>query len=567
MIDFAGQTVTILGRLAALPNRVAVAEIGRRGGVARRALAQQTTWVAVGRHAVPQLADGRLQAKLARADQLGALCLSENALLRALDLLPPAAPVAAAVRLDELGDKTGLGPELVRLLVLFDVIQPDVDGALGFRDLIAAREVGRLLAEGVELAVIIEGTAAAAGRRSAPDDHPLARLKLVCDDSGQLARRIEGRLAELDGQLRLPLANPGNPSVDEVFEDAEHAEQAGDLAAAEALYRRCVGLDRSDPIAPFNLANVLREQGRHSEAKSYLQLALAIDPKFADAWYNLALLVDGEGRKDLARTYLERASAADPRLCRPALQSRPAALRGGRACGRRPALAALPGARPRQRVEPARPPRPGALPAGRPGGGLVKPRLDDQVERRFGRAPDVPEPGLFEHARELLSARLRAEHMGAVLGDGMRAAQGGRGRVVQPSDRVDVVFDAVAGERLDQHDGAAIGERARGVCGGVDRAAHVVQAVEEADQVVAMHGIGVRARRSRTSPGRRRRPPPPLALPPRSSLRGRRSPRTGVREGLRHQHGRMAVAATDVRDPGAGPELVARPHPRRAATR
>ncbi len=312
MLDFAGRTVTILGRLAALPNRVAAAEIGRRGGVARRALAQQTTLVAIGRWAAPQLADGRLQAKLARADQLGAPCLSENALLRALDLVPPAAPVAAAVRLDELGGKAGLGAELVRLLLLFDVIQPDEDGAVGFRDLIAAREVGRLLAEGVELAVIIEGTVAAGGRQPAADNHPLARLKLVCDDRGQLARRIQGRLAELDGQLRLPLANPGNPSVDEVFEDAEDAEQAGDLAAAEVLYRRCVGLDRSDPIAPFNLANVLREQGRHSEAKSYLQLALAIDPKFADAWYNLALLVEGEGRKELARAYLERASAADP---------------------------------------------------------------------------------------------------------------------------------------------------------------------------------------------------------------------------------------------------------------
>jgi tetratricopeptide (TPR) repeat protein len=312
MLDFAGRTVTIIGRLAALPNRIAGAEIARRGGIARRALAPQTTVVAFGRQAAAQLDDGRLQAKLARADQLGALCVSENALLRALDLLPPARSVAAAVRLDELGAKAGLEPDLVRLLVLFDLIQPGEDGALGFRDLIAAREVVRLLAEGVGLGAIIQGTSAPGGRPIAPDDHPLARLKLVCDDSGRLARRIEGRLAELDGQLRLPLANPGNPSFDEVFEDAEDAEQLGDLAAAEALYRRCVGLDRSDPIAPFNLANVLREQGRNSEAKSFLQLALAIDPRFADAWYNLALLFDAEGRKELARAYLERASAADP---------------------------------------------------------------------------------------------------------------------------------------------------------------------------------------------------------------------------------------------------------------
>ena len=267
MIDFAGQTVTILGRLAALPNRVAAVAIGHRGGVARRALAQQTTLVAIGRQAAPQLADGRLQAKLGRADQIGAPCSART---------PCCAPSTCCRRRRRsrprsgsttLATRPGSNSDLVRLLVLFDVIQPDEDGALGFRDLIAAREVGRLLADGLGLAAIVQGTADASGGRLATDDHPLARLKLVCDDSGRLARRIEGRLAELDGQLRLPLANPGNPSVDEVFEAAEDAEQAGDLAAAEALYRLCVGLDRSDPIAPFNLANVLREQGRTSEAR------------------------------------------------------------------------------------------------------------------------------------------------------------------------------------------------------------------------------------------------------------------------------------------------------------
>jgi tetratricopeptide (TPR) repeat protein len=311
MIDLAGRTVTIVGRLASLSNRTAAAAIERHGGTVRRGLSPLTTLVAVGRHAAAQLASGRLQARLARADEIGARCLSEAMLLRALDLLPPAAPVGAALRLDELPEKVGLDPEVVRLLALFDVIQPRQD-VLGFRDLVAAREIARLLKEGLRLAEIIQGAVEVSGPKCAAGDHPLARLKLVCDDRGQLARRIGERFAELDGQLRLPLPNPGNPSVDEVFEAAEDAEQAGDLATAETRYRRCVGLDRSDPIAPFNLANVLREQGRLSEAKSYLQLAIAVDPTFADAWYNLALLLDGDGQKALARAYLERASAADP---------------------------------------------------------------------------------------------------------------------------------------------------------------------------------------------------------------------------------------------------------------
>jgi len=311
MIEVADQTVTIVGRLATLSNRTAAAAIERQGGTVRRGLSPLTTLVAVGRHAAAQLVGGRLQARLARADEIGARCISETMLLRALHLVPPAAPVGGALRLDELPEKVGLVQDAIRLLLLFDVIQP-YEGVLGFRDLVAAREVGRLLKEGLRLTEIIQGAAEVGGRRCGGDDHPLARLKLVCDDSGNLARRIDDRFAELDGQLRLPLPNPGNPSADELFEDAEDAEQAGDLATAEALYRRCVALDKRDPIAPFNLANVLRERGRPGEAKSYLQLTIAVDPTFADAWYNLALLVDAEGQKALARTYLERASAADP---------------------------------------------------------------------------------------------------------------------------------------------------------------------------------------------------------------------------------------------------------------
>jgi tetratricopeptide (TPR) repeat protein len=310
MVELAGQTVTIIGRLATLPNRAAAAEIRRQGGTLRRALSPLTTLLVVGREAASHLADGRLPAKLARADEIGARCIGEAALLRALRLLPEAAPESGALRLDELSAKVSLDQDVVRLLLLFDVLQP-VQGMLGFRDLVAAREVARLLRDGLGIGEIIRGAAEVGGRR-ASGDHPLARLKLVCDEHGHLARRIGDRFAELDGQMRLPLPDPGNPSADELFEAAEDAEQAGDLAAAEELYRRCTRLDRGDPIAPFNLANVLREQGRLGEAKSFFQLAIAVDPTFADAWYNLALLLDAEGQKALARAYLERASAADP---------------------------------------------------------------------------------------------------------------------------------------------------------------------------------------------------------------------------------------------------------------
>lgn len=312
MIDLADKTVSVIGRFAQVPNALVAQEVARRGGIVRRGLPQRTEIVAVGRRSLAQLADGRLQAKLARADQIGALCLSENALLRVLGLLPtPPAACAGAIRLEQLPERSGLDPAVVRMLVLYDIVQP-CGGECSFRDLIVAREIARLLGEGLGLADIVRSAERLGRAGEGAEDHPLARLKLVCDDSGRLARRIGDTLAELDGQMRLPLPYADNPSVDEVFDAAEEAEQAGDLATAAMLYRRCVSMDPHDPIAPFNLANVLREQGERGQAKLFLELALEIDPEFADAWYNLALLKEAAGDRQGARICLERAIAADP---------------------------------------------------------------------------------------------------------------------------------------------------------------------------------------------------------------------------------------------------------------
>jgi tetratricopeptide (TPR) repeat protein len=306
-----GGKVTVIGHLGAAPPALVAQEVAARGGTIQRGLSRRTAGVVIAGTSVRQLASGRLQRKIAQADRQGAPCVGETAFLRALGLLPQAEPVAGAIALEALAAKVGLEPEVVRLLVLFDLIEP-CDGQCSFRDLVSAREVARLLGEGLALAEIL----ATAGRLARPGpagrDHPLTRLKLVGDGSGQLARWIDGALGELDGQMRLPLPAADNPSVDELFETAEEAEQAGDLPAAEALYRRCIALDRSDPIAPFNLANVLCGLGRHGQAKLYLELAAAIDPGLAEAWYNLALVLEQEGDRGGARDSFERAIAADP---------------------------------------------------------------------------------------------------------------------------------------------------------------------------------------------------------------------------------------------------------------
>jgi len=308
MLPLAGKS-SIIGRLSA-PSAVVAREVAARGGTLQRGLSRRTGLVVVARRSARQLVGGRLQAKLARADRQGAPCVSETTFLRALGLLPAAAPVVGAIALEALADRAGLEPEVVRLLALFDLIEPQ-GGQCSFRDLVSAREVARLLRDRLDLLAIL-ATAEQVARCGAAQDHPLTRLKLVGDGPGQVARWIDGAPGELDGQLRLPLPRTDNPLIDELFENAEDAEQAGDLALAEALYRRCIALDRNDPIALFNLANVLCAQDRPAAAKFHLQLAVAVDPALAEAWYNLALLLEAEGDMDGARRSFTRAIDADP---------------------------------------------------------------------------------------------------------------------------------------------------------------------------------------------------------------------------------------------------------------
>jgi hypothetical protein len=308
--EFEGKVVALIGRFGVLPRRAVAGEIARRGGASRRALTRRSGLMVVGERAVQQLASGRLLDMIARADAQGIACVGESSLLRVLGLIGPVAAEPAALPLAELPAKVRLDPAIVRLLVLFDLIEPQ-EGAVGFRDLVTVREIARLLHEGVALADILESIGEL-GRRPEPAAHPLARHKIVSDASGHLLLRLGEGLAELDGQMRLPLPDAGNPSADLLFEAAEEAEERGDWTRAEGLYRRFVAIERADPIAPFNLANVLSEQGRVGEAKCFLQLALAIDPAFAEAWYNLACALEKEGKSELARCYLRRAIDADP---------------------------------------------------------------------------------------------------------------------------------------------------------------------------------------------------------------------------------------------------------------
>jgi len=142
-------------------------------------------------------------------------------------------------------------------------------------------------------------------------DARLSNLRLFPESSDRiLIEQMQGR-TDKTGQYVLPVAQDCD-DPDRLFEQAQAADDANDVAGAERLYRRVMKVDPSDPAAPFNLANLLRSHGKMVAAEALYRDAVKADPGFAIAWYNLADLLDDQARTTEAIACLEQAVKADP---------------------------------------------------------------------------------------------------------------------------------------------------------------------------------------------------------------------------------------------------------------
>jgi tetratricopeptide (TPR) repeat protein len=306
-MDLSGVTIATIGRLRLLPRWRLAAELARRGGALTNRLSKAQGLV-IGYGAASRLES--VVAALAEAERRGLWQTSEHRLRRALGLVE--APAAATRTLDAntLVRKSGLGADAVRLLELFDILGGD-DGGFDFQDLVAARQAHRLLSGGASLSAVIGAVLTA---RERGIDNPLVRSQLHLSADGALALSVGGYLAELDGQMRLPLGDAGNPSLDLLYDDAARAEEEMRWPEAEAIYHRIISIAPRDAVAHFNLGNVLGATGDAGRAIKALARAVALNPRFAEAWYNLAHLHERRDDAQQARQCLERAVAADGRF-------------------------------------------------------------------------------------------------------------------------------------------------------------------------------------------------------------------------------------------------------------
>lgn len=300
-MEFSGASIGVVGALRAFPLRTAARRIADGGGRLHRGLPRGTNIAVFTRSLLSRLDPLAIEARVgqARAD-VGAL-RSENGLMRQMGLLAKPAPGTMARQ--SLLDQSGLAPQTLDLLALFDAFEHDSE-PFSFRDLILARKYAGLEKSGAnwhDIARSLHGVGPVGS---------LTALSLQASGDRILAEDAFSR-AELDGQRLLPLADEPDAAED-YFAHAETAEAEGLFAEAAVLYGHCAAVDPSDATAPFNQGNCLREAGDLEAAQIAYATSLKRDPVFVQSWFNCADVLRQLGRPDAARLHLQRAISIDP---------------------------------------------------------------------------------------------------------------------------------------------------------------------------------------------------------------------------------------------------------------
>ena len=299
-------SVAFTGRLACMSRAEAFDVVRQHGGAPSPEVTKRTQVLIVGELGWPLLDDGRPSNKLSRATALGIPIVSER---RFLEWVGKAVPddVQKTYSAEQLATLSKLSIGMVRELSQLSLLD-ERDGRFGFRDLASARQIAKLLNDGVRLSEIVHAVSEI--RKWLPD----AGLSAVRLHAGALSDvQVEQPGGRTDKYGQFVLAVDGaRDDPDDLFDRAHAAEQVGDIAEAERLYRFLMKSDPTDASAPFNLGNMLRTAARTVEAEAALRAATRANPALGEAWYNLADLLDDQGRPEAAIECLRKAVVVAP---------------------------------------------------------------------------------------------------------------------------------------------------------------------------------------------------------------------------------------------------------------
>ena len=188
------QKVYVFGRLRGVTTR-RVGQLAHAAGLAltRRPAAANMIALAHGtaRTAVSEQGELRLPFQPKKNAQL----LSERSFKSRIRVIAPAIAADGRYSEDQVAKLAGLGVEQIRTLALYDVLDPAESGR-SYTDLVVARAVGRLRAEGATFPKIIAAALALEQRGMS-----LSGVRLAEAPWGELVQVLEGGLARIDGQL------------------------------------------------------------------------------------------------------------------------------------------------------------------------------------------------------------------------------------------------------------------------------------------------------------------------------------------------------------------------------
>ncbi len=299
-------SVAFTGRLACMSRSAAFEVVRQHGGTPSRAVTRRTNLLIVGGLGWPLLDDGRPSNKLSRATTFGVPVVSER---RFLEWIGKAVPdsVQKTYSGEQLAALSKLSSETVQELAQLGLLD-ERGGRFGFRDLASARQIAKLLTDGVLLSEIIRGVSEI--RKWLPEAG-LSNVRFRAGPRSSLEVEQPGGHTDKRGQFLLAV-DGSEQSPDDLFAGAQSAEEIGDIVEAERLYRLVMKSDPTDASAPFNLGNMLRAHARNVEAEVAFKTAARIDPTFGEAWYNLGDLLGDQGRTAEAIECLRKAMRVAP---------------------------------------------------------------------------------------------------------------------------------------------------------------------------------------------------------------------------------------------------------------
>jgi tetratricopeptide (TPR) repeat protein len=299
-MEFRGESVALYGRFSPGARDRLSAEIVRRGGAVARDFTRRSTLLVIGSLATSLIDGGQLASRLAAARTRAAPVFAE----RRFEQMLREGLDACTLPLASAETQSGFSRSDIEVFAAFDIVRIE-DEKCRFVDATTLKAAARLVQAGRSLSDAVRIMA------RARDLAPKGPWKIVLDSRGQAALQWEHGLTTLEGQFYLPFDEDA-ATVEDMFEAAALAEDAGDFDEAARLYDMSARVDRTDPIAPFNLGNVRLKTEACDQAVMAYRQALARDPGFVEARYNLSQAYEFAGRPDAARQELVKVLEIEP---------------------------------------------------------------------------------------------------------------------------------------------------------------------------------------------------------------------------------------------------------------